>query len=79
MPNTPYCIIAQVAFGSHVRTMRIPEARAANAVEHGWFVLIRDSEMPGPLEPFRLTELQSNPHRYHDDVVGGHYLDGDPA
>lgn len=43
---TPYAIVAQMAFGSHLRTMRIPEARIPHATQYGWVVLIRDSEMP---------------------------------
>lgn len=42
----PYAIVAKVAFGRYVRTMRLPESLVAHAVAHEWTVLIRDSEMP---------------------------------
>lgn len=41
-----YCIIAQVFFGSYLRTMRVPESRIPLATQNGWTVVIRDSDMP---------------------------------
>lgn len=61
--GTPYCIIAQEAFGCHLRTMRVPEARIPYVTAHGWIVLIRDSEMPLRGETFSWRDLHSNPYR----------------
>lgn len=65
-PSPPFCIIWQLAFGKYLRTLRIPEARAAHAQQHGWTVLIRDSEMPGAPPAMDMRKLQSNPRRQVD-------------
>ena len=61
--GVPYCIIAQVAFGSHLRTMRVPEEWIPRVTQHGWIVLIRDTEMPIQGETFSWRDLQSGAQR----------------
>lgn len=53
---TPYCVIATVAFGCHIRTMRVPEAWIPRVTAAGWIVVIRDSDMP------------EQPPRWHMDM-----------
>ena len=68
--STPFCIVALVE-GDRLRTKRIPEARIAWEQRSGWQPLIRDSEMPGPLDTFtwaQLTEYHSNPRRHQPRV-----------
>lgn len=72
-PPLPYCIIAKVAFGCYLRTMRVPEAWIPRVVANGWTVLVRDSEIPRPVEPFALPDLQSNPRRMEDDETTRDY------
>ena len=65
-PSTPYCIIARLAFGRDLRTMRVPEEWIPRVRLRGWSVVIRDTEMPGPIDTFtwaQLTEYHSNPRR----------------
>ncbi len=63
--GVPYCIIAQISFGSHLRTMRVPESWIPRVTAYGWQVLIRDSEMPSLGLTFSWRDLHGNPQRSH--------------
>ena len=67
----PYCIIGKVSWGV-VQALKVPEAAAHRYVgQHGWMVLIRDSDMAVADEQSAdLRLLQSNPRRQADGDDG---------
>jgi len=64
-PSEPWCLITAALFGVR-RVLKVPERYVAEnkLVEHGWSVLIRDSDMT-PAAP-EMRTLQSNPRRVTD-------------
>ena len=79
--GVPYCVIAQVGCGCHLRTIRVPEARIPHFTRCGWIVLIRDSEMlyAALSDTWRWVDVQSGPRREGDDDEYNWTSNGDEA
>lgn len=65
-PPVPYAIVAKVEF-SIVRTLRVPQARAAELAAYGWETVIRDTDVPlnftpYPFPVFNAPHFQSGIH-----------------
>jgi hypothetical protein len=67
-PLHPWCLIAKTQFGL-LRVLKVPEMYVVlnRLTDHGWMVLVRDSEMslndPAPVMDMKLL---SNPRRRVD-------------
>lgn len=69
-PSVPFCIVAKISWG-YLQVLKMPEDRAAYYVrQHGWMVLIRDSDFPVPPVAPPPSVWQSNPRRRMDGEDG---------
>ena len=76
-PDVPFCIIGKVSWGV-TQAIKVPETIATRYLQHGWSVLVRDSDFPvqlygewnADIDP-EVPALHSNPRRREDE--------GDPA
>ena len=69
--SVPFCIIGKCSWGV-VQALKVPESEAPRYVtkDHGWMVLIRDSDMPMSPPVMDLRLLRSNPRRLADEGDG---------
>lgn len=77
--DVPYCIIAQVFFGAHLRTKRVPEAQIPQWARWGWKVVIKDTDLPGPIHTFRWVDLIGGTKRHLYRTDAEYYRDDDEA